>query len=369
MSKCQKCNKSFKKISEITKIYPNLPFEERLSFDFCESCGEKHLDKKIKKLIENLKEWTRFEHTGEHFLESLESKDHYKGKRDGKGILGEAPKGIYTNSKGQRYLIKWSKVKEDGFHHGFREIVTEFIMNKMAEKITLTNASSLGKIEKNPVFVTESFIDGKKNCLVHGVEIFRKLHGDDREIDAVQKSRKLQKKFYTLENIGKILKTYYRESHFQMLKAFYKMILVDAWLGNQDRHSENWGVIERKNGKRENAVLAPLFDTSRGLFWNHTLINLHINFQREQREKQLLKYIKNSQPLISLKDKKDADHFDLAAFIRDKDPKTFEDVLNSLQKVDIPQEMNNFKNMMHKKRLDLIRDLLEKRRERLKALV
>ena len=248
MNQCQECKQSLKKVSKKTKIYINLPFEERLPFNFCEKCNKKTLDQNAKNLIKELEQWSLFEHTGEHLLNALESKDHYKKKQSSGGILGEAPKGIYIDLQNKRrYLIKWSKVRPDKFSHGLREVATEFIMNKMAEKIASTARSSLGKIGTSPVFVSESFIENGENHLIHGVEIFRTLYGDDEKINTVQKSRKLQKKFYTLEHIKTALQNYYKSSYSPLIKSFYKMILADAWPGNQDRHSENWGVIKKKS--------------------------------------------------------------------------------------------------------------------------
>src|SRR5438132_7572406 len=36
------------------------------------------------------------------------------------------------------------------------------------------------------------------------------------------------------------------------------MLLFDAWIGNSDRHQENWGVVEFGNSGR----LAPIYDTA-----------------------------------------------------------------------------------------------------------
>ena len=91
----------------MTRLYPDLPFRDRLPFDLCEGCGEKHLDGRTKKIIDDLNEWMHFEHTGKHRLDSLESIDHYKGEKGATSILGDAPKGIYTNAdNGKTYLIK-----------------------------------------------------------------------------------------------------------------------------------------------------------------------------------------------------------------------------------------------------------------------
>lgn len=43
-----------------------------------------------------------------------------------------------------------------------------------------------------------------------------------------------------------------------MLQQFSDMVLFDAWVGNSDRHQENWGVLHRPDKAR----LAPIFDTA-----------------------------------------------------------------------------------------------------------
>lgn len=41
-----------------------------------------------------------------------------------------------------------------------------------------------------------------------------------------------------------------------MVAPFARMLAFDAWIGNSDRHQENWGVLRRVS----NARLAPMFD-------------------------------------------------------------------------------------------------------------
>jgi len=43
-----------------------------------------------------------------------------------------------------------------------------------------------------------------------------------------------------------------------LLQQFADMVLFDAWVGNSDRHQENWGVLHRPVKAR----LAPIFDTA-----------------------------------------------------------------------------------------------------------
>jgi hypothetical protein len=43
-----------------------------------------------------------------------------------------------------------------------------------------------------------------------------------------------------------------------LLQPFADLVFFDAWVGNSDRHQENWGVVRQ----RDSARLAPVFDTA-----------------------------------------------------------------------------------------------------------
>ena len=263
-------------------------------------------------------------------------------------------------------ILSWLSFKKDKFTHGFRETVTELIMNTLVEQIAPTAPSSIGFLDKKPIFVTRNFIDNKKQNLYHGMEIFRDFFKNMSEMDKIGQSRKLQKKFYTLEMVHDVLASRFPSTH--ILDDLHLMLLTDAWVGNQDRHHENWGVLEEKNSIKNTISFAPVFDTSRGLFWNYTLLNLHLNFGEEKRETQIDKYIRNSRPMISLDKKEDADHFDLASAIHSESPDVFKRFLDSLAKVDIPLTLSPFRGILHEMRIDLIIELLEKRRKILESL-
>ena len=322
----------------------------------------------MKILIDGLEEWMKWEHTGEHCLDSFEFKDGYQKKgKDSLGFLGEAPKGLYVNPQNdEEFLFKWPKVKKDNFTHGLRETITELIMNKLVEQIAPTAPSSIGLLDKRPVFVTKNFVDNKNQTLYHGMEIFRDFFNNMNEMDKIGQNRKLQRKFYTLKMVHDVLLSRFSSTH--ILDNLHLMLLADAWVGNQDRHHENWGVLEEKNGIKNTISFAPIFDTSRGLFWNHTLLNLHLNFGEEKKEGQIAKYIRNSRPMISLDKKEDADHFDLASAIQSESPDIFKRFLDSLAKVDIPLTLSPFRGILHKMRIDLIIEILEKRRKTLESL-
>jgi len=47
--------------------------------------------------------------------------------------------------------------------------------------------------------------------------------------------------------------------------AFLGFLLLDAWIGNTDRHDNNWGIIERSGTEGPTRVLAPTFDHASSL--------------------------------------------------------------------------------------------------------
>ena len=64
---------------------------------------------------------------------------------------------------------------------------------------------------------------------------------------------------HTLRRIRVALEHWERERHGAgLLQQFADMVLFDAWVGNSDRHQENWGVLHSPTAAR----LAPIFDTA-----------------------------------------------------------------------------------------------------------
>jgi len=54
------------------------------------------------------------------------------------------------------------------------------------------------------------------------------------------------------------------------LDVFIGYLMFDAWIANQDRHHENWGIISAANNK---IYLAPTFDHASGFGRNETDTN------------------------------------------------------------------------------------------------
>jgi hypothetical protein len=92
-----------------------------------------------------------------------------------------------------------------------------------------------------------------------------------------------------------------------LFNDFGRMIAFDALIGAQDRHAENWSVVRSCGRVR----LAPLYDTARGLFWNHPDSELAGQIARYTRAGYVERYAHASRPLIGCGLSNRANHFDL----------------------------------------------------------
>lgn len=48
----------------------------------------------------------------------------------------------------------------------------------------------------------------------------------------------------------------------QICERFWDMYVIDAWIGNFDRHGANWGFLKKNNQYR----IAPVYDNGSSLF-------------------------------------------------------------------------------------------------------
>ena len=317
-------------------------------------------------LLKKFRRWTIWEHSGRHVIPRLPRVDHYrKLEAESTSLLGEAPKGIFINpATDAAYLFKWPKIRKDGFTHGFRESVSELIMSRLTMKLISAADVRMVNYKEAPVLISRIFVNLPER-LVHGVEVFKELY-DSEGIAEIQNNRDAQRRFYSVQHICEALKEYCGRGFEKITDDFCTMLLVDAWLGNQDRHAENWGIIRSPESSRPTIRFAPVFDTARGIFWNDTLIglkkkyNLNVGAIRD--------YMYDSLPLVSLDNKERANHFDIAKYIMDNKPNVFRSFLHRLNSIDISIEIGRYRGMLHDYRCRLIELLLTARREEIRRI-
>ena len=115
--------------------------------------------------------------------------------------------------------------------------------------------------------ISENFVP-ERGRLVHGNEMLIKAIPD------YNADKKFKQKNHTVRAITAILKNvalplgFTDTGNFKNgLDVFSGYLLLDAWIANQDRHHENWGVVV---SEKMNVHLAPSFDHASSLGRNET---------------------------------------------------------------------------------------------------
>ncbi|MDQ3263098.1 MAG: HipA domain-containing protein [Myxococcota bacterium] len=201
-----------------------------------------------------------------------------------------------------------------------RECVTEQILSEIGRTLPLVIAKS--KLVRLPSkgapdvrFMSRMFLRRGEEVLIHGVEIAaaflgsqqRELHEVFRLEDPIE-----ERKFFNVATMIEVLRFFGRNpiERNALVDAFGRMLMFDALVGAQDRHPENWGVIESVVDPSAPRRFAPLYDTARGLFWNSPDTQLP-NHSIE-------KYAERAHPVFGCTESdsgKDVNHFRLAEYV------------------------------------------------------
>ena len=181
--------------------------------------------------------------------------------------LGTKPK-VWFRAKGnERCLFKYI-IREGG--HTTGEDWSEKVSSELWELLGLPHAHyDFGIWKGQKGVVCPSFVpDGGR--LVHGNEVLVRLS----EEYPGQKFYKVRQ--HTLRIVLTILRdgdiefpiNWERfEGIEQAIDVFVGYLMLDAWIGNQDRHHQNWGFVVDQDRKIH---LAPTFDHASSLGWNET---------------------------------------------------------------------------------------------------
>lgn len=107
---------------------------------------------------------------------------------------------------------------------------------------------------------TESFARGGRS-LIHGNQLLAgTVWGYDPEV-------RFRQSRHTLGNIWRALDSIFEEPNAarRAKLQFAEYLVLDALIGNTDRHHENWGLLWRMRGDRWRGFLAPSFDHASSL--------------------------------------------------------------------------------------------------------
>lgn len=107
---------------------------------------------------------------------------------------------------------------------------------------------------------------GPGESLVHGNELLNEhdpSYPVDRNYRAVQHT--LPALHNVFESLGVLAPAQTRHFVRSPFEVFAGYLLLDALIGNTDRHHENWGVVVRTAGRVRQLVLAPSYDHASSL--------------------------------------------------------------------------------------------------------
>jgi hypothetical protein len=176
---------------------------------------------------------------------------------------GSAPKWVLKSADGQtQYIVKLP------YRYGQRETLTELLINQLGTAFGFDMAhSGLVSVDGSPAFVSRSFL-APKDFLVHGIFLIEEVHElEHGELEKLPRGRKEQE-FYSIDFVIQNIEHFCGDvSKRSVITKFVEMLLFDALVGATDRHAQNWGVI-RASTTQGDYRFSPIFDTSRGLFWN-----------------------------------------------------------------------------------------------------
>ena len=155
--------------------------------------------------------------------------------------------GILINN--ERYMLKFQK--ETPFGKRFNHI-SEYLGSHIFELLGFnTHKTFLGNYNECEVVACKDFV-------TEGVQFvpFNDVGESSIEVDKETYQ-------YSYEDIVKLLEKNKKLTNVEeTVSIFFEMYIVDALLGNFDRHGANWGFLKKEN----KYVLAPIFDNGSSLF-------------------------------------------------------------------------------------------------------
>lgn len=173
------------------------------------------------------------------FSKCASSGRFYTGAERKKGILLE----------GENYIIKFRKNSAAGLTYNH---VSEYLGCHIFELAgILTQETWLGTYQGEDVVVIKDFTSEE--------EVFVPFHDvGDSSLDMDR-----ERAHYSYSDIMDMLEANRKLTHVEeTIDTFWNMFIMDAFLGNFDRHGSNWGFLK----KEEQYRLAPVFDNGSCLF-------------------------------------------------------------------------------------------------------
>ena len=150
---------------------------------------------------------------------------------------------------GHRYIVKFQKNSEVGLTYNY---VSEYLGSHIFQSIGIpVQETFLGTYDGKNVVVMKNFLEPEDSLIAfNGV-------GES----SLERDKELYQ--YTYEDITAMLMENMKSTNVaETIERFWDMFIVDALIGNFDRHGGNWGFIKRNNQYR----IAPVYDNGSSLY-------------------------------------------------------------------------------------------------------
>lgn len=138
---------------------------------------------------------------------------------------------------------------------------SEKIASEVASAMGITHAKvELAQFQDERGSVTESFARGGR-VLHHGNQML------EVTVDGYNPNQKFRQSSHTLANIWKVMDGIFLDptSAKQAKLVMAEYTVLDALIGNTDRHHENWGILRRRAGDEGRGFVAPSYDHASSL--------------------------------------------------------------------------------------------------------
>ena len=152
-----------------------------------------------------------------------------------------------------KWLFKYPR-KNSGEHWA------EKIAAEVAGRLGVPHCSvELAIFDGNPGTASQSFVDESRGqVLVHGNQAL------DETVSEYDRERRFRQSNHTLENIWLALERETDDAE-ESKRQFAEYVVLDAVIGNTDRHHENWGIVRTGISPGWTRTLSPAFDHASSL--------------------------------------------------------------------------------------------------------
>ena len=137
----------------------------------------------------------------------------------------------------------------------------EKIAAEIAHLLEIPHARvELATCEGRPGSICESFVRNEQ-LLYHGNEILSDV------VSNYDPGRTFHRSSHTIENIWEAMDYVFADTE-DVRRArgrIAEYLVLDALIGNTDRHHENWGILRERHGKQRRDTVAPSFDHASSL--------------------------------------------------------------------------------------------------------